>query len=185
MLVIQSILVALFCVLGSVCTPFYGFTLGWYVLSRPLIGGFICGIIFGDISQGILLGAAVQAAYLAVVTPGGSFSAELGFISYPAMAVALAAHMDTQVAIALAATIGVLGTFILNATLSVNSIFTGMSDRYIEQGDMKGVTKSFILYPQLLQLLMRGIPAFLAVYFGAHYVESFVNSLPYFVTAGL
>ena len=148
MLVLQSLLVALFCVLGSVCTPFYGFTGGWYILSRPLIGGFICGIIFGDVTSGILMGVAIQAAYLALVTPGGSFPAELGFISYPVIAVALYSKIDTSLAVALAATIGVLGTFVLTFTMSINSVFSAMSDRAIEKGDIKGVTRSFLIYPQ-------------------------------------
>ena len=185
MLALQAALVGLLCWLGSVTTPFMGFTLGWYVLSRPLIGGLLCGIIFGDVTQGIILGAAVQAAYLAVVTPGGSFPAELGFISYPAMGLALASHMDTGMAIALAASIGVLGTFVLNATLAFNSVFNGMGDKALENGDEKGFIRAHLLYPQLFNLLIRGVPSFLAVYFGAQYVEGLINSLPAFLITGL
>lgn len=185
MLALQAALVGLFCWLGSVCTPFLGFTMGWYVLSRPLIGGLICGIIFGDVPQGILLGVVVQTAYLAVVTPGGAFPAELGFISYPAMGLALAAHMDTGMAIALAASIGVLGTFILNFTLAINSVFNGMGDKALEKGDEAGFKRAHILYPQLLQLIVRGVPSFLAVYFGAQYIEGLIASLPGFIITGL
>jgi PTS system mannose-specific IIC component len=162
-----------------------GFTLGWYVLSRPLIGGFICGIIFGDVQKGILLGAAIQAAYLAVVTPGGAFPAELGFISYPAMGLAIASNMETGVAIALAASIGVLGTFVLNFTLASNSIFNGMGDKALEKGDEAAFKRAHLLYPQIFQFLVRAVPSFLAVYFGAQYIEGFINSLPAFVITGL
>ncbi len=185
MLAIQAALVGLLCWAGSVCTPFMGFTLGWYTLSRPLIGGFLCGIIFGDVRQGILLGVAIQAAYLALVTPGGAFPAELGFISYPAMGLALAAHLDTGVAIGLAASIGVLGTFILNFTLASNSIFNGMGDRAIEKGDEAEFKRAHLLYPQIFQFLVRAVPAFLAVYYGAQYIEGLINSLPAFVITGL
>jgi PTS system mannose-specific IIC component len=185
MFLIQSVLVALLCVLGSVATPSYGFTLGWYVLSRPLIGGFLCGIIFGDVAQGIILGAVVQAAYLAVVTPGGSFPAELGFISYPAMGIALAAHMDPGTTVALAATIGVLGTFVLTLTMIINSYFTGMSDKAIEKGDTTGVVRTFLIYPQLVQLVTRGVPAFLAVYFGSQYIQQVIDMMPQFVVSGM
>ena len=185
MLALQAALVGLLCWLGSVTTPFMGFTLGWYVLSRPLIGGFLCGIIFGDVQQGILMGVAIQAAYLAVVTPGGSFPAELGFISYPAMGLALASHMDTGMAIALAASIGVLGTFVLNATLAFNSVFNGLGDKALERGDEKAFKRAHLLYPQLFNLLIRAVPSFMAIYFGAQYVEGFIDSLPAFVVTGL
>lgn len=185
MFFIQCALVALFCWIGSVCTPTMGFTLGWYVLSRPLIGGFVCGLIFGDVQKGVIIGAAVQAAYLAVVTPGGAFPAELGFISYPAIGLALAAKVDTGTAIALAASIGILGTFILNFTLASNSIFNGMGDRAIAKGNQGGFIRAHLLWPQVLQFLVRAIPSFLAVYFGAQYVKTFIDSMPVWVTTGL
>jgi PTS system mannose-specific IIC component len=185
MLAIQAALVGMLCWLGSVTTPFMGFTGGWYILSRPLVGGFLCGIIFGDIQQGILLGAAVQAAYLAVVTPGGAFPAELGFISYPAMGLALAANMDTGMAIALAASIGVLGTFILNFTIATNSFFNGLGDKAIEKGDEAAFKRAHILFPQLFTLLVRAVPTFLAIFFGAQYIEGLIASLPPFVITGL
>jgi mannose PTS system EIIC component len=185
MLLIQAALVGVFCWLGSVIAPTMGFTVGWYILSRPLIGGFICGIIFGDVKQGILLGIAVQAAYLAVVTPGGAFPAELGFISYPAMGLALATKMEPGMAIALAASIGVLGTFILNFTLASFSIFNGMGDKAIEKGDEPEFIRAHLLYPQIFQFLVRAVPSFLAVYFGAQYVQAFISSLPAFAITGL
>jgi PTS system mannose-specific IIC component len=185
MLIVQAALVGIFCWLGSVCTPFMGFTAGWYILSRPLVGGFICGLIFGDVGTGVILGAAVQAAYLAIVTPGGSFPAELGFISYPAMGLALAADMEPGMAIALAASIGVLGTFILNFTLASNAIFNGIGDRALAKGNEGGFIRAHLLWPQIAQFLVRAVPSFLAVYFGAQYVESFINSLPAWAITGL
>lgn len=185
MLALQALLVGVLCWLGSVCTPFMGFTFGWYILSRPLVGGFLVGIIFGDVQTGIILGAAVQAAYLAVVTPGGAFPAELGFISYPAMGLALAANMDTGMAIALAASIGVLGTFVLNFTLASFSIFNGMGDKAIERGDEAAFKRAHILFPQIFQFLVRAVPTFIAIYFGAQYIEAFIASLPPFAINGL
>ena len=185
MFFIQCALVGLLCWLGSVCTPSMGFTLGWYVLSRPLVGGFLCGLIFGDVQKGVIVGAAVQAAYLAVVTPGGAFPAELGFISYPAIGLALAAKVDTGTAIALAASIGILGTFILNFTLASNSVFNGMGDRAIAKQDEGAFVRAHLLWPQVAQFIVRAIPAFLAVYFGAQYVKNIIDSLPPWVTTGL
>lgn len=185
MLIIQAILVGILCWLGSVTTPFMGFTLGWYTLSRPLIGGFLCGLIFGNVQQGIILGAAVQVAYLAIVTPGGAFPAELGFISYPAMGLALAAHLTTGATIALAASIGVLGTFVLNFTLATASVFNNMGDRAIAAHNENAFIRAHLVWPQVFTFLIRAVPTFLAIYFGAQYVANFVNSLPPFITAGL
>ena len=99
MFFIQSFIVAILCWLASNTTPCYGFTIGLYTLGRPLVGGFICGIIFGDIQTGILLGCALQVVYLALVTPGGAFPVDIGFISYPAIAIALVSKMDAGTAV--------------------------------------------------------------------------------------
>jgi hypothetical protein len=46
----------------------------------------LVGLILGDIKTGIMIGVAVQAVYIAMVTPGGSMPADLNFVAYPAIA---------------------------------------------------------------------------------------------------
>ena len=57
---VQCLLVSVFCIVSGNEFPLYGSQFGWYVLGRPLIGGFVCGIILGDVAAGIQLGVAVQ-----------------------------------------------------------------------------------------------------------------------------
>ena len=45
-------------------------------MGRPLVSGFIIGIILGDVKTGILMGAAVQTLYIGLVTPGLSMPAD-------------------------------------------------------------------------------------------------------------
>ena len=56
--------------------------LGNYTLGRPLVAGLIVGLIMGDVQTGIYLGAAIQVVYIALVTPGGTVSADVRAISY-------------------------------------------------------------------------------------------------------
>ena len=51
-----------------------GTTIGNYTLGRPLVAGLIVGLVMGDIRTGILIGAAIQLVYIALVTPGGTVS---------------------------------------------------------------------------------------------------------------
>lgn len=64
----------------------FGLTGGWYLISRPLVSGMLVGLILGDVKTGIMIGVAVQAVYIAMVTPGGSMPADLNFVAYPAIA---------------------------------------------------------------------------------------------------
>ena len=59
-----------------------GTTYSWYTLSRPLVASFVVGIIIGDVPTAIMVGAAIQVVYIALVTPGGTVAADLRAVSY-------------------------------------------------------------------------------------------------------
>ena len=51
----QAVIIGILSYLGSLSCPWaLGTTGGWYVLSRPLISGFLIGAVLGDIQTGIL-----------------------------------------------------------------------------------------------------------------------------------
>lgn len=185
MLLIQALLVALLTAMSSHISAVYGFTGGWYTLGRPLVGGFLCGLIFGDVTQGIILGCAIQTVYLAYVTPGGAIPVEMGFVSYPSIAIALLSNMDTSLAIALASTVGAIGTIAFQFQKAANTYYNEKLKIAINEVDEKKITLYHLIFPQATMLLIRGIPAFLAVYFGSEYVTEFVANLPGFVTTAL
>lgn len=185
MTIFQALLIAFFCVIGGNEFPLYGTQFGWYVLSRPLIGGFICGLILGDMSTGIQLGVAVQLVYLALVTPGGSIPIDLSFVSYTAMAIAITSHMNSGATVALASTIGVIGAFVKQLNDTLGSFFHKGQDIAIANADYKKYNRYYWLYPQLVKFITRGIPSFIAVYFGANYVNAFLKAMPSFIQNGL
>ena len=69
-----------------------GTTVGNYTLGRPLGAGLIVGIIMGDIQSGILVGAAIQVVYIALVTSGGTVSTDVRAVSYIGIPLAVAAR---------------------------------------------------------------------------------------------
>lgn len=63
----QAIMIGILSYLGSLSCPWVlGTTGGWYVLSRPLVSGFLIGLIMGDVQTGIIVGVAVQVVYIAL-----------------------------------------------------------------------------------------------------------------------
>ena len=66
----QAILLGLFACLASL-PGMGGTTVGNYTLGRPLVGGLVVGLIMGDIQTGIIVGAAIQLVYIALVTRTG------------------------------------------------------------------------------------------------------------------
>lgn len=178
-MLIKAILIGIFCYLGALSVPWVlGVTGGWYTLTRPLVSGMIVGLILGDVQKGILIGVAVQAVYIALVTPGGVMPADLNFVAYPAIALGMLSGTDPKVAVTLAATIGIAGTIVFNFMMVLNSVYAHMGDRYVEKGDFKGIVLINAVYPQITNFLLRFIPAFIAVYFGAPYIQHFVSAMP-------
>ena len=78
---LQAILLGLFASLASM-PGMGGSSIGNYTLGRPLVGGLVCGLILGDVPTGILVGCAMQLVYIALVTPGGTGSADVRAVSY-------------------------------------------------------------------------------------------------------
>ncbi|WP_034912182.1 PTS sugar transporter subunit IIC [Erwinia sp. 9145] len=179
---LEAILIGILCYLGALSTPWlFGLTGGWYLLTRPLVSGMLVGIILGDVQTGIIVGVAVQAVYIAMVTPGGSMPADLNFVAFPAIALGILSDKGPEVAVALAATIGIAGTVLFNAMLVLNSWWNHRADMALEKGDERGVYLNSAVWPQITNFLMRFIPTFIAVYYGARYINGFMESLPQLV----
>ncbi|MGB7802040.1 PTS mannose/fructose/sorbose/N-acetylgalactosamine transporter subunit IIC [Buttiauxella sp.] len=178
----EAALIGILCYLGALSSPWLlGLTGGWYLITRPLVSGMLVGFILGDVQTGIIIGVAVQAVYIAMVTPGGSMPADLNFVAFPAIALGILSNKGPEVAVALAATIGIAGTVLFNAMMVLNSWWNHRADIALEKGDERGVYLNSAIWPQATNFLMRFIPTFIAVYFGAQYINAFMDSLPQIV----
>ncbi|WP_291259150.1 PTS sugar transporter subunit IIC [Fusobacterium sp.] len=178
-MLLQATLIGLFCYLGALSVPWaFGLTGGWYVLSRPLVSGMIVGAILGDVQTGIMIGIAVQAVYIAMVTPGGTMPADLNFVAYPAIALGILSGKDPKIAVTLAATIGILGTVVFNMMQVINSYWADKTDKAISSGDISGLRKYSVYCPQFGNFILRFVPSFIAVYFGAEYVVEMLDAVP-------
>ena len=110
-----------------------GTVLGNYTLGRPLVAGLIVGLIMGDVQTGIYLGAAIQVVYIALVTPGGTVSADVRAISYigiPLSMVAVhsmglnpASPEGQAMAVTLGSAVGTIGTVLFYGTATVNLVW--------------------------------------------------------------
>lgn len=180
--VVQALLIALFCYLGALTTPWVlGTSGGWYVLSRPLVAGAIVGLILGDVKTGVLIGAAIQAVYIGLITPGGTVPADINFAGYIGTALALAANAKPEVAVSMAVPIAMVGTSAWQILSVFNAFWAHLADRKAEQGDLDGIVRIDYL-AQIGTFITRFIPCFLIVYFGADFAQTLLNSIPQWLT---
>lgn len=165
-----------------------GTSIGNYTIGRPLVGGLLVGLVLGDVTTGIIVGAAIQVVYIALVTPGGTMSADVRSISYigiPLAVVAIKAYgldpLSDQaqgLATSIGATVGTLGTVLFYGTVTVNLIWQHIGWRSIEKGKLRRVYLVNTGLPWISHILCSFLPAFFITLFGDDVVEVIKNSLP-------
>ncbi|WP_019893213.1 PTS mannose/fructose/sorbose/N-acetylgalactosamine transporter subunit IIC [Allobaculum stercoricanis] len=184
---IQAAILGLFASLASM-PGMGGTSIGNYTLGRPLVGGLICGLVLGDMSTGILVGVAMQIVYIALVTPGGTVSADVRAISYigiPLAMVALKSYglsADSADGQALATSfgtmVGTLGTVLFYGTATMNLVWQHMGWRSIEKGDFDKLYLVDMVYPWVSHLLFSFLPTMIMVKMGVPMVDLIKNYLP-------
>lgn len=177
-MVIKALLVSILYYVSNAYSGFGGFYLSKYVLCRPLVGGFLCGLIYGDLQTGLGLGIILQLAFMGVFAVGGAGSMDIGAVSYPVIAVALAAHMDEGTAVAVATSLAALSSHVTNVARFSNVFFNKGFMRAIEKGNRTEWNLYYNVFPQIVFGLAKAIPCFLLVYYGAPLVDSLMNALP-------
>ena len=184
---IQAILFGLLACLASM--PGMGGTaIGNYTLGRPLVAGLIVGLIVGDVSTGIMVGAAIQVIYIALVTPGGTVSADVRAISYIGIPLSIAAIKGlgidpstveaAQMAAALGAAVGTLGTVLFYGTATMNLVWQHIGWKAVEKGDFKKLYAVDMILPWVSHILFSFIPTLIITKMGANMVDIIKTTLP-------
>ena len=183
----QAALLGLFACLASM-PGLGGTSIGNYTLGRPLVAGLVVGIILGDITDGILVGMAIQVGYIALVTPGGTVSADVRaacYIGIPLALIAVTAQgLDAgsaeaaALATSLGATCGTLGAILFYGTATINLAWQAMGWKWLEKGDTHKLYLVDMVLPWISHIICSFLPTFLLVYFGGDAVNNLLASLP-------
>lgn len=184
---LQAALLGLFACLSSM-PGLGGTSFGNYTLGRPLIGGLVCGIILGDIKTGILVGAAMQVVYIALVTPGGTVSADVRAVSYIGIPLAMVAlnsyglSAATKEGVALATSfgtmVGTLGTVLFYGTATINLAWQHVGWKAVEKGDYHKLYLVDMVLPWISHLICSFIPTVVMCKLGVPVVETIKATLP-------
>lgn len=184
---LQAGLLGLFASLASM-PGMGGTSIGNYTLGRPLVGGLVCGLILGDLKAGILCGVAMQVVYIALVTPGGTVSADVRAISYIGIPLAMVAiksqglDANTAAAAGLATSMGTLvgtvGTVLFYGTATLNLAWQHIGWNSVEKGDFRKVYLVDYVLPWLSHFLFSFIPTLIMCKLGADAVTALKTALP-------
>ncbi len=178
MTLLQALLIALIGYLGSIYGTFlFGTIGGWNMVGRPIVAGAIIGFILGDVRGGILIGAAIQALYVGLVTPGLSVPGDVNFASYIGIPLALVAGATPEYAVGISVPLSLLGVVAIYSVASFNTVFVHLQEKWIDEGKLIQATR-IPIYSNISQFVVRFFPIFLACYFGSGLVANLVAMIP-------
>lgn len=157
----------------------------YHSLGTGIFQGFVIGLVFGDMQQGLIIGTSIQLVYLGIIAPGGNIPSDEIMASSVAIPIALMNNLDVKMAVALAVPFGLLGIFLDQIRRTTNIYWTHKADKYAALGDEKGIYRCGTLYPLLVSFTIRFFPVLLINIFGAGVVGDLLNKFPEWITTGL
>lgn len=173
--VFMTILQALLCgVLYWIAEANLPFVSLW-TLQRPLVCGWLTGCILGDPITGAVVGGTINLVYLGFISAGGSMPADMAMAGVLGTAFAITGNLDAETALAIAVPLGLLGTIVWYLRMTFDSVFVHMTDRYVAQGKFGKTWVSTVILPELFAAVICIVPSTLAAYFGAAYIQDFIN----------
>ncbi|MBU2702736.1 D-glucosaminate-specific PTS system IIC component [Sporomusaceae bacterium BoRhaA] len=153
------------------------------MLLQPVCVAVFVGLLLGDMSKAMIIGAGVQLVYLGVTsTPGGNVPSDPALASCIAIPIALKTGMDANLAVALAVPFGVIGIFVDQLRRTINAAWVHMADRYAEKGNLRGIYLCAFFYPALAGLVIRFPIVFATTYYGDTVVNKFLSLMPLWLT---
>lgn len=153
--------------------------------TRPIITGPVVGLICGDLQTGLIVGAMVELMFLATVFVGTAVPPDPTLAAGIATALACAAGGNTELAVATALPVALIGQIVTTLQMTVvNVALLHIADRYTARGDVDAICKVNKI-ALLFNFLFYGVPTFLAVYFGASYVQTIIDAMPTWLIDGL
>lgn len=160
------------------CRLRFGYTFSSMLLQPVVIGVFV-GLLTGNMTLAMQIGAGLQLVYLGVTsTPGGNVPSDPALAGCIAIPLGVMANMAPEVAIALAIPFGVLGVFVDQLRRSTNAIWVHMADNYAEKANTKGILMAAFLFPAIAGFIIRFPIVFAIDYFGVEAVEALLKILP-------
>lgn len=171
-MVIQSLLIGFLGYLTNIDERIFGASM----MTRPIIMGPLVGLVLGDLQQGIIIGASLEALFIGVVMVGAAIPPDVGFAGVMATTIAILTNSGVEVAVAIAMPFAVIAQGYNMLLFTVDGWVVQKGSQKAQEGDTKGL--AFWHYFPLLLRLPIGIFTFLIVYLGTDAAEIIINMVP-------
>ena len=157
---------------------------GQMMFDRPLVTGLFVGIVLGDVTQGIIIGAQLELIWMGIAGIGAATPPDVVTGGILGTAFAIISGSGVEVALALAVPIAVLAQTLGVVVRIANTYFAHKADKYAKEANYRGLAISMWI-PVCLFFLSTFLPTFLAILLGADQVSNLINSIPKGILDGM
>lgn len=153
-------------------------------IHRPIVTGFVVGLILGDWQTGLIAGATLELVWAGMVPLAGAQPPNVVIGGIIGTSFAILANQDPSISV------GVAVPFAVAAQGCITLLFTAYSpvmhkmDQYAINGNTKAIDRLNYLGPVIL-FVFYFLISFLPIFFGADKAETVVNALPGWLISGL
>lgn len=153
---------------------------------RPIFVGPVVGLIMGDVYTGFSVGVMVELAFLAIIFVGTAVPPNPTISTAIATAIAILSGGGSEIAIATALPVSFIGQIAETFQNSVINVwFMHRVESAAEHLDTKGIILNNTILPMAMNILLYGVPTYLAVYYGADFVAGIITAIPEKIITGL
>jgi mannose/fructose/N-acetylgalactosamine-specific phosphotransferase system component IIC len=177
---IQAILIA--CVVAL--TNLDGNILGEMKFREPIVTGFLVGLILGDVTQGLIIGAALQIIWMGATGIGPTAQLDIGAGGTIGTAVALLTGSGPEVAITFGLPVAVIMQFLNTLCMTAFSVWMHHVDKLIDELKEKRMIIIHFACGLITAFMMAAL-TFVVMYFGNKAIDSLVKGLPDWASNGL
>src|SRR5215213_49616 len=134
--------------------------LGTTLLSRPLVLGPLVGLVLGDFSQGIIIGATLELIFMGNIKVGAAIPPDIITGGVLGTAFAIISGKGPAVALALAVPISILAEMVISGLFIFRAVFNKKFNQYAEEGNYQKLQLLHI-FSGLLKPFLMGLLTFL------------------------
>ncbi|MEA4895156.1 MAG: PTS sugar transporter subunit IIC [Oscillospiraceae bacterium] len=158
--------------------------LGDCQLERPIVLGPLVGLLLGDVSTGLQVGASLELVFMGAQAIGGSVPSNVAIASVLGTAVSVTSGTGLEGALVVAIPTAVVATSFELFAKTVCSFLAHGVDKYAEEGNSNGISM-VVQLGNLIHFLAYFVPTFLALYFGATFITDMTTAIPGNIMAGI
>lgn len=167
---------------------FFGYMHSYWgstMCNRPIIVSTLVGLVLGDVRTGLIVGSALELAFLGAVPIGASNPPDMTSGSVIATAFVIMTGSDTGMAVTIAIPVATLVALFDNLQMMFLLTYAGhLCDRAAEQGDADKVDR-IVRIASIGNKVALSLIVALGFYFGSGSIEAFVNWVPEWFSHGM